>query len=147
MGSSLGSLLCPLTVSLHTLHALLCEQLAPANHEDMGDGTEDVETGYASHLTIFSADSEYSSNTSSEAPESLCNGLRGESNRGTLEPHRGLSPLVFDLRRALASTISFTGDPEVPTTRRVGSEEESEPRSNRLALYRTSYLDFGERHF
>jgi hypothetical protein len=75
-----------------------CELPAPATHEYMGDGTEDVETGYTSHLTIFSADSEYSSNTSSEAPESLCNGLRGESNgTGTLEPHRGLSPLVFDL--------------------------------------------------
>jgi hypothetical protein len=63
------------------------------------------------------------------------------------ESHRGFSRLVFDLLPALASTISFTGDPEVPTTRRVGPEEASEPWSNRLALYRTSYLNFGERHF
>jgi hypothetical protein len=30
-----GTVLCLLTVSLHTLHALSCEQLAPATHEDM----------------------------------------------------------------------------------------------------------------
>jgi hypothetical protein len=34
------------------------------------------------YLTIFSADSELSLNTSSEAPESLCKGLRGDSNGG-----------------------------------------------------------------
>jgi len=106
VGSPLGSLLCLLTVSLHTLHALLCEQLAPATHEDIGDGTEDVETGYTGHLTIFSADSEHSSNTSSEAPESLSNGLRGDSNGEVLqESRRGFSSLVFDLLPALASTV------------------------------------------
>jgi hypothetical protein len=31
----MGSVLCLLTVSLHTLHALSCEQLAPGTHEDM----------------------------------------------------------------------------------------------------------------
>jgi hypothetical protein len=31
----MDSLLCPLTVSLHTLHALSCEQLAPATYENM----------------------------------------------------------------------------------------------------------------
>jgi hypothetical protein len=40
----MGSVLCLLTVSMHTLHALSCEQLAPATHEDIG-GTEDVEVG------------------------------------------------------------------------------------------------------
>jgi hypothetical protein len=33
------------------------------NHEDMGDGTEDVEVGDAGSLTRFSANSEYTSNT------------------------------------------------------------------------------------
>jgi hypothetical protein len=32
----MGSVLCLLTVSLHTLLALSCEQLAPATHEDIG---------------------------------------------------------------------------------------------------------------
>jgi hypothetical protein len=32
------------------------------------------------HHGLFSADSEHSLNTSSEAPESLCKGLRGDSN-------------------------------------------------------------------
>jgi hypothetical protein len=49
--------------------------------------------------------------------------------------------------QTLASTISFTGDPEVPTTRRIGPEEESEPRSNRLALYRIVYLNLRESTF
>jgi hypothetical protein len=42
-------------------------------------GTEDVEEQDTSHLTIFSADSELSSDTTSEAPESLSNVLRGDS--------------------------------------------------------------------
>jgi hypothetical protein len=52
----------------------------PANHEDMGDGTEDVEVQDISHLTRFSANSECSSNISSEATQRLSNGLRGDSN-------------------------------------------------------------------
>jgi hypothetical protein len=63
VGSPLGSVLCLLTVSLHTLHALLCEQLTPATHEDMGDGTEDVEVGDTSYLTSFSINGEHTSYT------------------------------------------------------------------------------------
>jgi hypothetical protein len=37
--------------------------LAPATHEDMGDGTEDVEVRDKSLLTRFSVNSEHTSNT------------------------------------------------------------------------------------
>jgi hypothetical protein len=59
----MGSVLCLPTVSLHTLLALPCEQLAPAIHEDIGDGTVDGEVGDTSHLTGFSNNGEYTSNT------------------------------------------------------------------------------------
>jgi hypothetical protein len=36
---------------------------APATHEDMGGGTEDVEVGNTRLLTNFSIDGEYTSNT------------------------------------------------------------------------------------
>jgi len=60
---------------------------------------------------------------------------------------RGFSFLVFDLLRALASTISSTGDPEVPTTRRVGPKAASELQCNRLALYRVVDMNLGESTF
>jgi hypothetical protein len=63
------------------------------------------------------------------------------------EPNRGFSRLVTETCLQPWLRPSRPGDPEVPTMRRVGPEEESEPRSNRLALYRTSYLEFGERPF
>jgi hypothetical protein len=46
----------------------------------MGGGTEDVEVGDMSILTSFSIDGEYTPITSSEATQSLSNGLRGDSN-------------------------------------------------------------------
>ena len=54
--------------------------LAPATHEDMGDGTDDVEVGDISILTSFSIDGEYCLNTSSEATQSLSKVLRVDSN-------------------------------------------------------------------
>jgi hypothetical protein len=66
-----------------------------------------VEVGDKSHLTSFSIDGEYTPITFSEATQSLSNGLRVDSDGLVLQkPYRGLSPLVFDLLRALASTVS-----------------------------------------
>ena len=49
-------------------------------------------------LTSFSIDGEHCLNTSSEAPQSLSNGLRGDSNGEVpQEPHRGFSRPIFDL--------------------------------------------------
>jgi hypothetical protein len=63
--------------------------------------------GDKSHLTSFSIDGEYTPITFSEATQSLSNGLRVDSDGVVLQkPHRGLSPLVFDLPPALASTVS-----------------------------------------
>jgi hypothetical protein len=58
-------------------------------------------------LTSFSMSGEYTSITSSEATQSLSNALRVDSDGRVLQKrHRGFSPLVFDLLRALASTVS-----------------------------------------
>jgi hypothetical protein len=59
------------------------------------------------------------------------------------DPHRGFSRLVFDLppNPSIDHLIAVI----LKYPRREESEEESERRSNSLALYRTSYLDFGER--
>jgi hypothetical protein len=58
-------------------------------------------------LTSFSINSEHRLNTASGAPQSLSNGLRGDSNGGVLqEAHRRFSCLIFDYPPALASTIS-----------------------------------------
>ena len=49
-------------------------------------------------LTSFNIDGERFLNTPSETAQSLSNGLRGYSNGGVLQnPHKGLSPLDFDL--------------------------------------------------
>jgi hypothetical protein len=62
------------------------------------------DTGY---LTSFSIDGEYISITFSKAIQSLSNALRVDSDGMVLhKPYRGLSPLVFDLLSALASTVS-----------------------------------------
>jgi hypothetical protein len=104
--------------------------------------------GDTSHLTSFSIDGEYTPITSSEATQSLSNGLRGDSNGEVSTNLTGdCRPSSLICFQTLASTISFTGDPEVPTTRRVGPEEESEPLSDRPALYRIVYLDFGDHLF
>jgi hypothetical protein len=58
-------------------------------------GTEDVEEQDTSHLTIFSADSELSSDTTSEAPESLSNVLRGDSSGGTGKIVQAILVAVF----------------------------------------------------
>ncbi len=63
--------------------------------------------GHASLLTSFSIDGEYTSKTSSEATQSLSNGLRVDSDGVILQkPYKGFSRLDFDLLRALASTVS-----------------------------------------
>ena len=67
------------------------------NHEDMRDGGEDVEVGDTGCLTSISIDGEYCLNTSSEAPQCLSNGLRGDSNGRSPETLQGISRLVFDL--------------------------------------------------
>src|ERR687889_884018 len=48
-------------------------------------------------LTSISIDGEYCLNTSSEAPQCLSNGLRGDSNGRSPETFQGISRLVFDL--------------------------------------------------
>ena len=53
--------------------------------------------GDLSILTSFSIDGEYCLNTSSEAPQCLSNGLRGDSNGRSPETFQGISRLVFDL--------------------------------------------------
>jgi hypothetical protein len=99
-------------------------------------------TGY---LIRFSANSEYTSNTLSEPREWLLRASATPSNK------RYSRNLTEDSRASSLTCLqpwhrpSRSGDPEVPTTRRVGPEGESESRSNRLALYRTSYLDCGDR--
>ena len=63
----------------------------------MRDGGEDVEVGDTGCLTSISIDGEYCLNTSSEAPQCLSNGLRGDSNGRSPETLQGISRLVFDL--------------------------------------------------
>jgi len=57
----MGSVLYLLTVSLHTLLALSCEQLAPATHEDMGVAPKLWRWGDTRLLTSFSIIGEYTS--------------------------------------------------------------------------------------
>jgi len=93
--------------------------------------------GDTSRLTGFSIDGERILKISSEATQSLSNGLRVEANG------KGYSRNLTGDSRASSSTcfqpwlrVSRSGDPEVSKTRRDGLEEESEPRSNRLASNR-----------
>ena len=70
------------------------------------DDSEDVEVRDTGHLTSFSIDDEYTSNTLSERRGYL---LRVSATLLIVEsqkPYRRLSPLVFDLLSALASTVS-----------------------------------------
>src|SRR5918993_5813257 len=100
--------------------------------------------GDTSHLTSFSIDGECTSDTLSERRESILPPsvaiLMGGYSRTLTGNSRASSSTCFQpwLRP------SRSGDPEVPTTRRDGPEEVSEPRSNRLALYRFSHTNFRE---
>src|SRR5215204_4424600 len=77
-----------------------------------GAGTEDEKGGDAGSLTSFSIDGEYTSVAFSERREWLLRGSATPCNdRVLLKPYRGFSRLVFDLLPALASTISYRGDP------------------------------------
>ena len=56
-------MLCLLKVSLHTLLALSWVAARTSYPRGHGDGTEDVEVGDTSHLTIFSINGEHASDT------------------------------------------------------------------------------------
>jgi hypothetical protein len=61
--SPVGSVLYLLKVSLHTLLALSWVAARTSYPRGHGDGTEDVEVGDTSHLTIFSINGEHASDT------------------------------------------------------------------------------------
>jgi hypothetical protein len=103
----MGSVLCLLSVSLHTLLALSCEQLASATHEDMGGGTEDVEVGDTRLLICLSIDGELTSHTLPQRRGWLLRASATLPGRRVLQKaYRGFSCLVFDHPPALASTVA-----------------------------------------
>jgi hypothetical protein len=60
-------------------------------------------------------------------------------------PHRGFSCLVFDLLPNSSIDHLVAVILNYPRREEMGRRKGLNPWSNRLALYRTSYLDFGER--